>query len=33
MKPLYRKELVKELKSLSKKSPLTVLEDGMEIRL
>jgi ribonuclease BN (tRNA processing enzyme) len=33
MKPYYRKELVKELKSLSKKSPLTLLEDGMEIRI
>lgn len=33
IKPLYKKELVKELKSLSKKSPLIVLEDGIEIRL
>jgi len=33
IKPFYRKEVVKELKGLSRKLPIRVLEDGMEIRL
>lgn len=33
IKPLYREEVILELKNLSNKLPIKALEDGMEIRL
>ncbi|MDA2919462.1 3',5'-cyclic-nucleotide phosphodiesterase [Desulfobacterota bacterium AH_259_B03_O07] len=33
LKPIYRREIIKELNKLSKKLPLKILEDGMEIKI
>ncbi|MDA2918213.1 hypothetical protein MYX76_01740 [Desulfobacterota bacterium AH_259_B03_O07] len=33
LKPLYRGEIIKELKRLSKELPLKILEDGMKIEI
>ena len=33
LKPLYRDEIISELKGLSKKLPLKILEDGMKIKI
>jgi len=33
LKPFYRKEIIKELKTLSHELPLEILEDGMEIKI
>jgi hypothetical protein len=33
IKPVFKKEVVAELRKLSKRLPLNILEDGMQIKL